>query len=722
MRKLGSAFGAMAFTLTLATNASATESEPEATQLGKISVAGNEEIDVYLPRSTSTATGLDLSLRETPQSVTVITRARMDDQAIENISSALKNAVGITTNITSPLGSDGVSFFARGFEIKNFQIDGTPRPPAIYGFGETTTDMAIYERVEIVRGATGLMSGAGSPAATINLVRKRPTVETALFFEGEMGSWEHKRVVADVGGALNDSGSLRARAVLAYTEADGYVERSNTTQQVFYGITEADLTDRTLLTAGVEYQEFETDGASRGGVPLFFADGSLADLPRDSNTGAAWNFLSRETTRLFASVEHVFNNGWSVKLEGEESHPDYDEAFSYLYGPFDPQTGVGSDIGTARWASELKQRFFGVTASGAFQWLGQEQQLVFGATHSTAKSKGPDYPGWWSGADYWAALPNAPAFLDNGAFTPPALTQSGFHTGGEIEQQDVYAALHLKPTMRLATVLGLRVSDWKESDWDDFSGAHETTTLTDESSVLTPYAGVLFDITPNITAYASFTSIFEPQGAEDEAGDRLDPLVGNAFEIGLKSEFMDGRLYATIAAFRTEQDNFAVPIPGAPPNSNGNDPYSAEDGTVSKGHELEIVGELATGWQIGGGYAYAKAKDADDITLLTEIPKQTFKLFSTYQLRGPLPALRLGGNVRWQGKAYMDEIGPNGESFTQNSQLAVDLMAKYHVSQHLSLSLNVNNVFDENYYSGITWGHGVYETPRSFLLGARWDL
>ena len=702
---------------------SAAEPEPDPDSLEKILVVGYLDPAGYLPKSSSTATGLNLSLRETPQSVTVITRARMDDQATHDIHSVLKQAAGVNVNPYGS-GSDGANFYSRGFQVRNFQLDGTPRPP-FSDYAGDSMDMALYERVEIVRGATGLMSGAGSPGAAINLVRKRPSADGRVSFEGELGSHEHQRAVVDLSGALNGSGSVRGRTVLLYQDADSFIARLNSDLKVIYGIVEVDLPARTLLTAGIEYQDAVDHGASIGGIPAFFTDGSATHLPRDTNTGAEWNSLSRTTTRFFASLRHSFNNGWSVKLEGEESHPDYDKIFSFLTDPFDANTGAGAYIGTAHWTGDLQQRTWSITASGTFQWLGHEQQLALGGNYSTTGISRGSFPNWWCcehAGDYWAPLPDAWDFLDDGVFTPPDLTRYYPDFGDDLKQTGVYAALRLKPTDRIATVLGLRVSDFKLSVWNYWSGELSTTTFMDYSNVLTPYAGVLFDLTKNLTAYASYTDIFEPQIAEDPEGHRLDPAVGSMYEIGLKREFREGRLYAAESAFRTEQDNLAVPIPDAPPNPNGNYPFTAEDGTVSQGYELEVVGELSPGWQIGGSYAYAKAEDARGMALLTEVPKDTFKVFGTYRPTGALKALRIGGNVRWQGKAFLNESGPNGEDFVQGSQFAIDLMAYYKVTEQVSLSLHVNNVTDEVYYSGINWQHGFYEAPRNFLFGFRWDL
>src|SRR5690606_2107663 len=300
----------------------------------------------YTTGASSSATGLTMSLRETPQSVTVMTRARMDDQALDDISEVLDQTVGVTFNGTSAVGSDGVKFYARGFQIKNFQIDGSPRPPAIYGFSETTTDLVIYDRVEIVRGATGLMNGAGSPSATINLVRKRPTAAPKVSVSAQAGSHDHYRLEADAGGPLTASGNVRGRVVVAYQDSDSHIDRMNIEKQVFYGILDIDLTPKTLLSVGAEYQDFTNSGAPRGGLPLFYTDGRETDFSRSTNGGSRWSDFNHQTTRLFAALEHHFDSGWSVKLDGEASRPDYDEVIGYLYSNtgFDAATGAGADM------------------------------------------------------------------------------------------------------------------------------------------------------------------------------------------------------------------------------------------------------------------------------------------------------------------------------------------------------------------------------------------
>ena len=168
-----------------------------------------------LPDRIDTATGLGLTIRETPQSVSIVTAQRIIDQNLTSVRDVIENGVGVAVNETDDVRN---SFFARGFEIRNTQIDGVPAAWALGGDrGETIADVSIYDRVEIVRGATGLLSGVGDPSASINLVRKHADKrEWGGYLEAAGGSWDTWRLSGDLGGAVTSDGRLRVRGVGRY--------------------------------------------------------------------------------------------------------------------------------------------------------------------------------------------------------------------------------------------------------------------------------------------------------------------------------------------------------------------------------------------------------------------------------------------------------------------------------------------------------------------------
>ena len=232
-----------------------------ALELSALSISGKapgsttEGSGSYTTDSSSSSTRLNLSLRETPQSVTVLTRQRMEDQKLDNLTDALDATTGITV-IRESMGADSTVYMSRGFAIRNFEIDGVPTSANMDNYTQNT---AMYDRVEVVRGATGLISGLGNPSATINLIRKRPTNDPQVILSAEAGSWDRYGLGVDVGGALNDSGTVRARFVADHKDQHAWIDRFSQELTTLYGISELDLTDSTLLTLGFSHQITHTN-------------------------------------------------------------------------------------------------------------------------------------------------------------------------------------------------------------------------------------------------------------------------------------------------------------------------------------------------------------------------------------------------------------------------------------------------------------------------------
>ncbi|HRD45195.1 MAG TPA: TonB-dependent receptor plug domain-containing protein, partial [Caulobacter sp.] len=141
-------------------------------------------------RRSQGATGLDLALRETPQSVTQVTAQQIDDFALTNVNELLSLVTGVNVERVE---TDRTYFNARGFDITNFQVDGAGLP-LIWGIQFGDLDTAIFERVDIVRGANGMLSGTGNPSATVNYIRKRPTDSVEASASASLGSWDAVRL------------------------------------------------------------------------------------------------------------------------------------------------------------------------------------------------------------------------------------------------------------------------------------------------------------------------------------------------------------------------------------------------------------------------------------------------------------------------------------------------------------------------------------------------
>lgn len=661
----------------------------------KITISGrytvNENID--------TATGLGLTLRETPQSVSILTAERIQDQALTTVVDVANNAVGISS---SQLDNVRNTMSARGFNINNYQIDGVPLSWSLAGdAGETTADVAIYERVEFVRGATGLLTGAGDPSASINLVRKHAdSTELTGYVDVEGGSWDKKQITADVANGLNDAGTIRGRMVAKYSDSDSYIDEYQEKSTVLYGVLEGDLSNATTVRVGGHYQHSDPTGSTWGALPAFYSDGTKTDWDSSATTGTDWTKWETESSNYFATVDHMFSNGWQLLANYNYIKNEKDSKLILVAGAPDPVDYSGMFAQRYRGFGETEQNSFDVQLKGDFELFEQAHSFVVGAL--TSQQDGVSFtqdPVPLAGSG-WDQYP-VDDFTNLNAIAEPMWGEPNQVDDNQTEQKGIYAATRLSVTDDLKFIVGGRVSSWERERV--YYGAASNY---GDDGVFVPYVGALYDITDQHRIYTSYTEIFNPQNSQDANGDYLDPIKGKSVELGLKSTFLDDRLHTSVAVFQINQDNLAVLDTGSPLLPDGSQPYRAADGTESKGFEIEIVGQPAEGWDISGGYSQFEAEDRDGAKVNTEEPRKQFKLFTTYNFVDILPELTIGGGVNWQSEIYSNGgAAYNNVEVGQGSYALVNLMARYHFTDQMNLQVNINNLLDEKYYNYVTAGY-----------------
>lgn len=686
-------------------------------ELGATNVTGRalasttENSGSYTTGAMQTATKLPLSLRETPQSVSVVTRKRMDDKAMTSISDVIQSTPGIFLN-----GSGGVgrpSFSARGFDVDNIMYDGFPTSFLTY-LPSGEANLAMYDRVEIVRGATGLAQGAGSPSGAINLVRKRPTHEFQGTLTGSAGSWDDYSGTLDVGGPLNENGTLRARTVVSRQDARSFRDSVEHDHDLFYGVVDADLSESTTLTLGAYRQKNHTNYIW-GGLPMARGGGHLG-LPRDTFLGHDWEYSDNRTTGYFATLEHGFANDWKLRLAAMQSKTDTDVLASSVW-EYDRHY-----LWTE--AMEQKETGYDLALSGPFQLLGQEHDLTLGVSKRQL-----DYRSGKAWSDFIDAGSN-PFEWDPGAHAKPDYVTGSNGLPETTTQDSVYASTRLRLTEPLALILGGRL-DWYElEDRENSEGNYKVTRN------LTRYAGLVYDLDANHSAYVSYTDIFKPQNSKGLDSKVIAPIVGENYEVGLKGEYFGGALNASLAVFQIDQKNRAQELTeykgcGSGPASAC---YEASGLVRSRGIDMEIQGALTDNWQLAAGYTYTQTQYVSDANAAREgedfdrkKPRQLFKLSTLYTLPGELQRWRIGGDVYQQSRIRTS--GGTGASAWKNQQgsyTVVGLVAGYKASEQLDLQVNVNNLFDRTYYSSVANGewspYDIYGDPRNFKMTARYSF
>lgn len=656
-----------------------------------------------------TATPLSISLRDTPQSVSVITQQRIEDQGLQTVTDVVNNVTGVSVN---QYETHRAGFTARGFDIDNLQIDGVPTTwEQAWSSGEAIGSLALYERVEVVRGATGLMTGAGNPSAAINLVRKRATSkELTGSAEIGIGRWNKRHAQVDVSTALNAAGTVRARVVGEIERSDSWVKLLENKSNTVYATVEADLAPRTVLSAGISRQKNDPKGPMWGGLPAWYTDGSKPNWDVSKTSAADWTRWETEYENAFANLEHSFDNGW--KLRASFSHGDRkaDSALLYLSGLPDRVTGVGMNAFAGSYKVGTKQDDFSLHASGPFELAGRKHEAAIGYSHSKQKFNSQS-----RAADYGSAYPAVGDFnnWDGSKYPEPKWGPLSFYQADVTKQDALYGVARFSLSDPLKAIIGARVTNYDKSG----TGAWVAPYRMKYDRELTPYAGLVYDINDNFSTYVSYTDIFQPQNRLDKAGAMLDPIVGKSTEAGVKGEFFDGRLNASFAVFKIKQDNLAQEVDKV--DRDGDGPlapeayYRAAKGAKTDGFEFEVSGELARGWNATAGYSQFNGKEANGTEINTVYPRKLFRVFTTYSI----DALTVGGGVNWEGRTFtLDPSAPKNTNgrIEQDSFALVNLMARYDINKQLSAQVNVNNLFDKQHFGMFSaYGAITYGAPRS---------
>lgn len=668
-----------------------------------------EDSKMYNTSSMSTATGLNLSARETPQSVSVLTKQRMLDQDLKNVTSAVDNITGISVRQSD---SDRFSFTSRGMRIKNILRDGVATYyDTRFNYGDNLLDTILFDRIEVVRGAAGLMVGPGQPSAVINLIRKRPTRD----FRGEVmmavGSWDKWRTGLDLSGPLNAAGTVRGRFITAYQRNNAFIDREQHERYPFYGIVEIDLTANTLLTIGADYQFNHTRQGMFGGLPIFFSDGSKTDYKRHTSYAPDWAFSKVRSFSMFTSLQHQFANNWSMKGTFTYDNNTLDQKVLWATGYPNPNNNQGMYPGSMTLIDgSRRQTSFDLQLNGDYGLFSRTHHASFGINYQKQHFQN----------DYYSALcmlkKTCKSLGDfrqsNWNYPQPSWSKSRtYGSKGYIEQTAGYAVTQLSLMDPVTLILGGRLTSWKTRG-DDFNQPKNGS----YSDQFVPYGGLIYDIAPDISIYGSYTQIFDPESRVDRNGQLLKPVSGENFELGIKGIAMDNSVDYSLALFEIRQNNFTQLDSNAPPRPDGSRVYYAIDGVKTRGFEVEVSGQLTDDWKIYAGYTQFRGTDRDGKRINREIPNRLFKLFTTYTLPGAMSNLTIGGGVNWQGSTWQLLDGPVKKQVKveQASFAVVNLMGRYQFTPALSLTVNLNNLFDKTYYTQFgDYKQYYYGAPRN---------
>ncbi|MCO2041941.1 TonB-dependent siderophore receptor [Pseudomonas aeruginosa] len=672
------------------------------TELPDMVISG-ESTSATQPPGVTTLGKVPLKPRELPQSASVIDHERLEQQNLFSLDEAMQQATGVTVQ---PFQLLTTAYYVRGFKVDSFELDGVP---ALLGnTASSPQDMAIYERVEILRGSNGLLHGTGNPAATVNLVRKRPQREFAASTTLSAGRWDRYRAEVDVGGPLSASGNVRGRAVAAYEDRDYFYDVADQGTRLLYGVTEFDLSPDTLLTVGAQYQHIDSI-TNMAGVPMA-KDGSNLGLSRDTYLNVDWDRFKWDTYRAFGSLEQQLGGGWKGKVSAEYQEADSRLRYAGSFGAIDPQTGDGGQLVGAAYKFKSIQRSLDANLNGPLRLFGLTHELLGGVTYAQGETR--------QDTAHFLNLPNTPVNVYRwdphgvprpqiGQYTSPGTTTT--------TQKGLYALGRIKLAEPLTLVVGGR-----ESWWDQDTPA----TRFKPGRQFTPYGGLIWDFARDWSWYVSYAEVYQPQADRQTwNSEPLSPVEGKTYETGIKGELADGRLNLSLAAFRIDLENNPQEDPDHP--GRPDNPFYISGGKVrSQGFELEGTGYLTPYWSLSAGYTYTSTeylKDSQNDSgtrYSTFTPRHLLRLWSNYDLPWQDRRWSVGGGLQAQSDYSVDY---RGVSMRQGGYALVNMRLGYKIDEHWTAAVNVNNLFDRTYYQSLfnpNWNNR-YGEPRSFNVSLR---
>lgn len=683
------------------------------TRFDTITVEGNRLYEM-LPSEVTEGYGVDsatvgtktpASLRDIPQSVSVVTRDAIDDQNFTTLDELGRRTPGMRV-LSNDNGRS--SIYARGYEYDEANIDGLPAP--MTSINGSVPSLAAFDRVEIMRGPSGLFNSTSEMGGIVNLVRKRPTEDFQGHVRAGAGTLDQRNVQADLSGKLDQAGRVRGRLVMDRSDHAEVADHTGNEQYDIYAALDVDLDDATTL--GLAFLRNAKDITVNNGQPVD-ADGNLLYERRSTFYGAKWNDFDSQSNDALVDLTHSFDNGGYGRIGMRYS--DRNARYNYAFGG--SALDADDTLTVAGTGSRVSQEAFSADASYSqpFSAFGNVSEFVVGSDYKrydteTESGRSRNV----AGGRVTREELNHLAYVD--VLDQARRTGKGYgNDDATLEETGLYSKLTLRPLQPLALIAGGRVSHYDTHSKDLAKDQSHRRSDTE----FTPYAGMVYDLDLDHSLYASYSQVFKPQTALDADGDMIKPRDGEQYEVGVKGSYFGGDLNTRVSAFRLYDDNRAGP--SADPGAN----YSVATGKMRiQGAEFEVTGNLTEQWDLVLGYTYMdtevqKASSARDDSIFMLMPKNIVNLWTQYAFAGgALDGLHLGGGVTAMS-GFKSAQGVDAPGYA-----VVDAMLGYDVTPQLSGQLNFNNILDRDYYNRVG-GQNTFNmvgAPSNVMASVRYDF
>ena len=675
-------------------HAEAAEGAPDASAEHGIIVTGERGATVA-----SGATGLSLSLMDTPQSVSVVDRKFLDDFALDETNQLLRYVTGVNVD---QVETERTYYNARGFDIVDAMIDGISLPN-IWGPTIGAQDSVMWDNVEVVRGANALLTGSGNPSGTINYHRRHPTGQRHMSTELTYASWNKKRAEVDLDLPLTADGKWAVRVTGAAQDGDSYLREYHHGRTAISGVLDGEIAPNLHLSAGYMRQDSRSTGVLWGALPLADTAGRQLEFPVGTSTTMDWTYWNSRDETAYGQLTWDFAPGWSVRGHVTRKYHSDDSRLFYIYGTpvQDGTTGQWSGLKGNPGAYNPIARgwVYDGTVQGAYRLFGRDQQLTFGVqrTVGTYEYFGREVP---RTDPAWGDLPGLPDTWNGSEATLPTFEPTIRQELTQDRQWRVRGASDVALTDHLNLLLGASYLVQKTRGFSFGASSDKS------EKALSPFVGATFKALPGLNLYASYSSIFAPQANFDMNRRPLGAAKGKSYEAGIKAQAFGGRLFGSLAWFRAEQSNLADA--GTYDPGTGQTLYNGIR-AVSRGVEAEVNGAITSTLTIQAGATHLKMDDGAGNQVRSYVPRNTANLALRWR---PIAPLQLGAAVKWQDTIWSSTV-------RQGDYATLQLQAGYDLNEHVHFNLNVANATNHAYFTSLYWDQAYYAPPRNVTGSVR---
>ncbi|MGR4989270.1 TonB-dependent siderophore receptor [Vibrio rotiferianus] len=628
----------------------------------------------YKADTNSTAMRMEMTQLETPGQVAVIDEAVIDEQRASTLGEVLQNDASVSAGGTS---RNRERFSLRGFELSS--SDGFLRDGRQH-WSHYRQPIELLERVEVLKGPSGLLYGKSEPGGLVNMVSKKPTTETQASLSQDIGSNDHSRTVLDVSGALNEEETLRARAIVAKESYGSWREYGDGTEpqtdRVVGGlVVEYDITEDIMVSA--HYDRTKDDGSVDSGA--YIVDGK--PVRGDKYIwDAQWSKIDNDVENYGIDINAQVTD--SVNVKAGYNRQDFKRFDVESYPKFDryEEDGTIKHKGNERSDNWVFDTAY-VDVTTDFSLFGTDNTFLVGANYL-------DYS-----YDRFMAFHDGEYVPAGETVAKPQPTSSKKWPTSEYDTWGIYVQNMMTINDYWQVLAGVRY-DEKRSD-----------ELTE--SQVSPKLGVIFHPASNGSIYVQYSESFMPQGTVNSTdytndGEELDAERGISYEVGTKWELFDERLYVTGALFDITLENIALDVEDGV-NAGGDVMYKkTQDGEqVHRGAEILAQGFVTEELSLTASAMYLDAEITESVDYKgnrpADVPEFSASVWSSYKVQNNTN-VNLG--LIYEGERYGDAANTFKKDGYARIDMGVSYTHKYDENLDIVTRFNVENLFDTDYLAG----------------------